>query len=273
MDEPTIVVTNDDGIDSVGFRRLYRALSTLGEVVAVAPSGDRSAVGRSIDQSTPIEDHPLGYAVDGTPAACVLAATSALDLDPDVLVSGINKGANLGTSVLTRSGTVSAAIEAAYLGRPAIAVSTYIPFERIEGDFWDYQADPAAFDLAAATATGLVAGAIDGRLFDGVDYYNVNVPMSDAVDEPSIAVTVPADGYHTEAELEEGQVVFTDRQFEMLYAGEVEDGVETDRGAIAADAVSVSPLRLPSRPVDDGRLADLEREVDRRLGTVLDGRA
>lgn len=269
MAEPTIVVTNDDGIDSVGFRRLYRALSSLGEVVAVAPNEDHSAVGRSIDLSTPIEEHPLGYAVEGTPAACVLAATSALDLDPDLLVSGINKGANLGTSVLTRSGTVSAAIEAAYLGLPAMAVSTYIPFERIEGDFWDYQAHPSEFDLAARVAAALAEGVLDDRLLDAADYLNVNVPMTDAVESPPIKVTVPADGYHTDAELEDGRVVFRDKQFEMLYAGDVDDGDRTDRGAIAADAVSVSPLRLPTEPLDDERLASVEAAMVGRFDDAL----
>lgn len=269
MDEPTIVVTNDDGIDSAGFRRLYRALSSHGDVVAVAPSSDHSAVGRSIDLSTPIEEHALGYAVDGTPAACVLAATSALDVDPDLVVSGINKGANLGSAVLTRSGTVSAAIEAAYMGLPSIAVSTYIPFERIEGDFWDYQAHPSEFDLAATVAAELVGGLLADDLFEAADYLNVNVPMTDDVQAPSIRVTVPADGYHTEAELEEDSVVFRDRQFEMLYAGEVEADERTDRGAIAAGSVSVSPLRLPTRPLEEEALATLESKVAARVGDRL----
>lgn len=265
MGEATIVVTNDDGIDSAGFRRLHRALSSAGEVVAVAPSSDQSAVGRSIDLATPIEEHALGYAMDGTPAACVLAATSALELDPDLVVSGINKGANLGRSVLTRSGTVSAAIEAAYLGVPAIAVSTYIPFERIEGDFWDYQAHPSQFDLAAGVSRRLAAGVLEAELFDEADYLNVNVPMTDDAAAAPIRLTAPADGYHTEAEIDDDRVVFRDRQFEMLYTGEVDDGERTDRGAIAADAVSVSPLRLPSRPFDESTLASLEADVRARI--------
>ncbi|MFW6448664.1 MAG: 5'/3'-nucleotidase SurE [Halobacteriota archaeon] len=270
MGDPTIVVTNDDGIDSVGFGRLFDALAPLGEVVAVAPASDQSAVGRSIDMVNDISEHPLGYAVDGTPAACAITAITALDLDPDLLVSGINKGANLGSAALTRSGTVSAAIEAAYLGTPAIAVSTYIPFERIEGDFRDYEADPSEFDLAARVARGLLRG-VEGDLFDGVDYYNVNVPMTGAVSSPTVAVTSPAPGYHTEAELDGNRVVFRDRQFEHLYAGRVEDGLSTDRGAIARDAVSVTPLRLPTRGLEATELTAVERIVSTRLDGIASG--
>ncbi|MFP4590718.1 MAG: 5'/3'-nucleotidase SurE [Halobacteriales archaeon] len=272
MDDPTIVVTNDDGIDSAGFRRLYDALSPLGTVVAVAPVSDQSAVGRSIDMVTGIEEHPLGYVVEGTPAACALAAVSALELDPDVLVSGINKGANLGSSVLTRSGTVSAAIEAAYLGTPAIAVSTYIPFERIEGDFRDYEPSVDEFDLAARVAHGLVRG-VDAGLFDGVDYYNVNVPMTAAVSSPTVAVTAPADGYHTEAEVDGDQIVFQDRQFEHLYAGRVDDGLATDRGAIAEDAVSVTPIRLPTQGLDATERSAVERAIRAQLDGSLTARS
>lgn len=268
MGDPTIVVTNDDGIDSVGFRRLHDALAPLGTVVAVAPASDQSAVGRSIDMVSGVEEHPLGYVVEGTPAACALAAVTALELDPDLLVSGINKGANLGSAVLTRSGTVSAAIEAAYLGTPAIAVSTYIPFERIEGDFRDYEAPPDEFDLAARVTRGLVRG-LDAGLFDGVDYYNVNVPMTSAVSSPTVAVTAPAAGYNTEAELDGDRLVFRDRQFEHLYAGRVDDGLATDRGAIAADAVSVTPLRLPTRGLDGSTRTALERAVLAQLDGAL----
>lgn len=125
-----ILVTNDDGILAIGIRTLAKALQKLGTVTVVAPDRERSATGHAITVHQPlrvrqIADYPANeaYAVDGTPADCVKLALEALPIQrPDLVISGINRGPNLGTDVLY-SGTVSAAIEAAILGLPAIAVS------------------------------------------------------------------------------------------------------------------------------------------------------
>jgi len=125
-----ILVTNDDGIYAPGIRALASALRTLGTVSVVAPDRERSATGHAITVHRPLRARhltldfaDLAYAVDGTPADCVkLALEAQLITRPDIVVSGINRGANLGTDVLY-SGTVSAAIEAAMLGLPAIAIS------------------------------------------------------------------------------------------------------------------------------------------------------
>jgi len=125
-----ILVTNDDGINAPGIRALASALRTLGTVSVVAPDRERSATGHAITVHRPLRARhltldfaDLAYAVDGTPADCVkLALEAELITRPDIVVSGINRGANLGTDVLY-SGTVSAAIEAAMLGFPAIAIS------------------------------------------------------------------------------------------------------------------------------------------------------
>jgi len=125
-----ILVTNDDGIYAPGIRALASALRTIGTVSVVAPDRERSATGHAITVHRPLRARhltldfaDLAYAVDGTPADCVkLALEAQLITKPDIVVSGINRGANLGTDVLY-SGTVSAAIEAAMLGLPAIAIS------------------------------------------------------------------------------------------------------------------------------------------------------
>lgn len=125
-----ILVTNDDGITAPGIRALAKALQPLGRVTVVAPDRERSATGHAITVHQPLRvrryaDFPAdeAYSVDGTPADCVKIAVEALTLDSfDLVVSGINRGPNLGTDVLY-SGTVSAAIEGAILGLPAIAVS------------------------------------------------------------------------------------------------------------------------------------------------------
>ncbi|QJA06357.1 5'/3'-nucleotidase SurE [Thermosulfurimonas marina] len=124
-----ILLTNDDGIYAEGLCALYRALSLEHEVVIVAPEAERSAVGHAITLSDPLRVRVVrrgrdfwGYAVNGTPADCVKLAFYELVGPVDLVVSGINRGANVGINVLY-SGTVSAATEAAILGRPALAVS------------------------------------------------------------------------------------------------------------------------------------------------------
>src|SRR3954451_8235792 len=128
-----ILLTNDDGIQAPGIVAMYRELVKLGEVHVVAPETVQSATGHGITITTPmltqkveIADGIVGTAIDGRPADCVKIATARLlPRPPDLVVSGINSGANVGINVIY-SGTVAAAIEAAFLGLPAIAVSLYL---------------------------------------------------------------------------------------------------------------------------------------------------
>lgn len=127
---PLILLTNDDGIHAEGLRKLKTAAAKLGQVRIVAPENEQSAVGHSITLYDPIKAHEVtkdgkfyGYGIGGTPADSVkLAVYSLLHRPPDLVISGINNGSNLGINVLY-SGTVSAATEAAILGFPAMAVS------------------------------------------------------------------------------------------------------------------------------------------------------
>lgn len=125
-----ILLTNDDGIQAPGLVAMYRELVKLGEVHVIAPEIVQSAAGHGITISAPlltnkvtVENAFTGIAVDGRPADCVkLAVAKLLPRAPDLVVSGINSGANVGINVIY-SGTVAAAIEAAFLGLPSIAVS------------------------------------------------------------------------------------------------------------------------------------------------------
>jgi 5'-nucleotidase len=123
---PVILVTNDDGVSSAGIHALATALKPLGSVTVVAPTQEASAIGHALTLRRPlrIEDHGPGlFAVDGTPTDCVnLGVDIILKQKPDLVVSGINKGWNLGDDV-TYSGTVAGAMEGALLGIPSIAVS------------------------------------------------------------------------------------------------------------------------------------------------------
>ena len=137
-----ILVTNDDGVNSPGLLALKQALEPLGRVSVIAPDGNRSAIGRGITIHNPLHveevrlaDGSPALATDGTPVDCVRFATLGLLGDrPDVIVSGINLGLNLGDDV-TYSGTVAAALEGILLGWPAIAVSAQAVDQ--SADQWD----------------------------------------------------------------------------------------------------------------------------------------
>jgi 5'-nucleotidase len=123
---PRILVTNDDGIHSPGLTSLAKALRSIGEVWVVAPDRERTAVGHAVTLHKPLRIHQMDnrvYVVNGTPVDCVnLALLNILPKRPQLLVSGINKGVNLGDDVLY-SGTVSAAVEGTILGIPSMAIS------------------------------------------------------------------------------------------------------------------------------------------------------
>ena len=124
---PLILVSNDDGIRSEGIVALAEALRPIGTVYVVAPDRERSAAGHSLTLSHPLRVEKVGrreYAVDGTPTDCVNLAVNGIlrKKKVDLLVSGINKGGNMGDGI-TYSGTVSAAMEGTLLGVPSIAVS------------------------------------------------------------------------------------------------------------------------------------------------------
>ena len=137
-----ILLTNDDGIQAVGLRALYRAFIAAGHHVdCVAPISEQSAVGHAITIASPLrvkefrENGFSGLGVSGTPADCVkLALLSLLPTPPDMVVSGINAGANVGVDIIY-SGTVSAASEGALMGLPALAVSMdeFNPTDALEG--------------------------------------------------------------------------------------------------------------------------------------------
>ncbi len=161
---PVILVTNDDGVTSPGIRTLAEALKALGEVTVVAPTQEASAIGHALTLRRPlrIETYEPGlHGVDGTPTDCVnLGVDIVLKRKPDLVVSGINKGWNIGDDV-TYSGTVAGAMEAALLGIPGIAVSLK---RTPEFDF------TYAAEAAVAVARGVLARPWPARTF-----LNINV--------------------------------------------------------------------------------------------------
>ncbi len=123
---PIILVTNDDGIGSQGIKTLSKTLCSVGDVYIVAPEREQSAVGHALTLHRPLRSENLrnrAYFINGTPTDCViLGVNKLLPQKPDIIVSGINHGGNMGDDI-TYSGTVAAAIEGTFLGIPSIAVS------------------------------------------------------------------------------------------------------------------------------------------------------
>ncbi len=236
-----ILLTNDDGIDSTGLRVLYDALSDMGKVLVVAPRDDQSAIGRALSDEVTVEESDIGYAVAGTPSDCVVAGLEAIGPYPDLVVSGCNKGANLGQYVLGRSGTVSAAVEAAFFGVPAIAVSLYIP----ESDWPD---DPAreAYGNAVGATKYLCHHAIGAGVFESADYLNVNAPMPADNEIAPLEITRPSHEHSMNAVHEgNGEIRLHDQIWDQMRAGTIQDPAGTDRRAVYEGRVSVSPLTAP----------------------------
>ena len=161
-----ILVTNDDGVHSEGITALADAMKTLGDVTVVAPLAEASAIGHALTLRRPLRLETIAhnvFAVDGTPTDCVnIAITSVLRGMPDLVVSGINKGWNLGDDV-TYSGTVSGAFEAALLGPPGIAVSL-----QRTGDPFDFS--------DAARGAQIVAQSVLEKGLPARTFLNINVP-------------------------------------------------------------------------------------------------
>ena len=239
-----ILVTNDDGYFSPGIRALAAALKPFGSVTIVAPEREASAVGHALTLRRPLRLDPIDadvYCVDGTPTDCInVALAHVLDAPPALVVSGINKGLNIGDDV-TYSGTVAGALEAALLGFPAIAVS----LEFAPDGHWDF--GPAA-STAAALAASLLARPLPPRTF-----LNVNVPRGRIA---GLRTTVQARRNH----ITKVNRRLDPRQRPYFWIEEAEDDWQphdrSDRQAILDGYVSITPLQPDL--TDHAALVDVE---------------
>ena len=161
----TLLLTNDDGVHSDGLRALADSLRPLGDIVIVAPMQEASAIGHALTLRRPLRVETIShnvYGVDGTPTDCVnIAISTVLRRLPELIVSGINKGWNLGDDI-TYSGTVAGALEGALLGVPSVAIS----LER--GRTFEFR--------ESARAAAVVAGAVLQRGLPARTFLNINVP-------------------------------------------------------------------------------------------------
>lgn len=245
-----ILLTNDDGIFAPGLLAMYRELVRLGDVTIVAPTTPQSAVGHAISVSQPLFMQELlvaegvrGTGVDGRPADCVKMALLEIMKDerPDLVISGLNDGANVGINVLY-SGTVAAAIEGAFYGLPSVAVSMAV------GDAMDRSG-------AARLAAGLIERILN-TAGDRLRLLNVNVP--DLSQGPPRGVRV----CRTDVNLtEEALIRRADprgRPYFWMTGGVISTGEahpELDQTALAEGYVTVTPLQFDL--TDQSRLEEV----------------
>jgi 5'-nucleotidase len=254
-----VLLTNDDGIEAEGLRALRRALLALDDVnlVVIAPDGNRSAMARSITTRRPLwvtevdfGDGGVGYATDGTPVDCVRLANLGLveGFETDLVVAGINHGANLGDDI-TYSGTVAAAFEGVLLGVPSIAVSQ----QSNSGELDFAQTGSYDFTLAADFVARLVATLVESPLPRDT-LLNINVPgrTPEGVEVTALGKRVYRDELRLDSE-ESG------RRRYWIYGTSpgYEDAPGTDLAALARGRIALTPLHF--NLTDQPGLEALER--------------
>jgi len=228
-----VLISNDDGVFARGLKTLAKTLQPLGRVVVVAPDRERSAVGHSLTLHKPLRVHEVGedvYSVNGTPTDCVtLAVNTILPEKPALLISGINRGGNLGDNI-TYSGTVAAAMEGALLGIPSVAVSVVG-----EGHFRYTEAARATLQLSRKIADhGLPADT----------FLNMNVPNLPAGRISGMRITCMGRRIFKDPVVKK-----KDPRGRAYYWIGGEEIVSTGKGnsdyeAIAENYISVTPLHL-----------------------------
>jgi 5'-nucleotidase len=232
------LLTNDDGVFAPGLRALRKELASLGDVTVVAPAQEQSGVGHAITLLTPlvvkeVEDDDgstLGYMVEGSPADSVkLAVLELMDRPPDLIVSGINAGANAGINVLY-SGPVAAAIEGAFFKITSIAVSLEL-------------AEHFDFPRAARHAVKVIGRILENKPAQG-SLFNVNLPAHARGGPRGVKVVPMAVGRHGET-FERRRDPRGRTYYWLTYAPPFNlEGEESDISALAEGYITVSPLHF-----------------------------
>jgi 5'-nucleotidase len=231
--KPLILVTNDDGVHAPGITALFKAMSEIGDAYIVAPDRERSAVSHALTLHRPLKAEELKervYSVNGTPTDCVaLAVHKILHRKPDLVASGINRGANLGDD-LTYSGTVSAAMEGTILGVPSFAIS-------LAGD------RPFLYESAVPYAIEVARYILDKQLpYDTL--LNVNVPNQPKESLKGIRITRQGKRMYDNA-IQEVYSPWGEKQY-WIGGGKPywEHGDDLDMQSVMDGYVSVTPVHL-----------------------------
>ncbi len=247
MTPPLILVTNDDGVYAPGIRALFDAMTSLGEAVIVAPERDNSAVSHALTMNRPLRVMEVEkgiHTLDGTPTDCVtLGVNKILPRKPDLIVSGINPGANLGDDI-SYSGTVSAAIEGTLHGVPSLAFS-------LGGH------PPYSFEVASAVAWKLASMALIWKQPPGT-LLNINIPPIAAAEIRGIRFTRQGTRRYQDS-IQETYDPWGRKHY-WIGGGTVHwsGGDNTDEQALSRGYVSVTPIQLDL--TNHAGLAYLEKE-------------
>jgi 5'-nucleotidase len=245
-----VLLTNDDGIQATGLNALRTALLDVPgiDLAVIAPNANRSATARSITTRRPLEveevqfeDGTVGYATDGTPVDCVRLASLGLVDPPDLIVSGINHGSNLGDDI-TYSGTVAAALEGVVLGVPGVAVS-----QQSQAREMDFRLG-VEFDFSEAAAfTARLVEEIESLPLPDGTLLNVNCPAGGAGGARACRLgrRIYRDTLQLEAE-EDGRRVYRIYGEDPSYHAEP----GTDFAAIADGMIAVTPLHFDLTSID-----------------------
>ncbi|MEW6594513.1 MAG: 5'/3'-nucleotidase SurE [Thermodesulfobacteriota bacterium] len=231
--KPLILVTNDDGIHAPGIQALFAAMQEIGQAVMIAPEQDASASSHSLTMKRPLRVRQLTpeiHAIDGTPTDCVtVGIKKVLPRKPDLVVSGINPGPNLGDDI-NYSGTVAAAKEGTLLGVPSFAVSLVA---HNGGDFFH------AARFAAQLAAGILSSGLPRDTF-----FNVNVPDLPAAELRGARFTRQGRRLYDDA-IKETFDPWGARHY-WIGGGTPywDEGPDTDAQAVLAGAISVTPLHI-----------------------------
>jgi len=238
---PSILVCNDDGVHAAGVAQLAASLKPLGEVVIVAPDRERSAASHALTLHAPLRIREVEdgvFSVDGTPADCIyLGALQVLERKPDLVVSGINHGSNIGDDV-TYSGTIAAAIEGTILGIPSFAVSQEakkdVPRGAQSGRFDFTNAGVVAYEMARRVLEcGLPSGDI---------LLSINVPEG-----PINGVRCTRQGKRAYDEVVHQEIDPRGSSYYWIGSGaapHVAQDPDTDYMALHSGCVSICPLHL-----------------------------
>jgi 5'-nucleotidase len=237
--QPTILITNDDGITSPGIRNLVEAVKDLGKVVVVAPDKPQSGMGHAITIGVPLRLHKVNYfegiesyQCTGTPVDCVkLAVDKVLHHKPDICLSGINHGANHSINVIY-SGTMSAAVEAAIESIPSIGFSLL-----------DYSLE-ADFSASRKYARMIVEQMLNTESLDKHTVLNVNIPIATPEEIKGVKICRQAYAKYEEDFLE--RIDPHGRKYYWLTGEFVnfDEGTDTDVWALANNYVSVVPVQF-----------------------------
>lgn len=271
--ERRILVTNDDGIDSAGLHELARAMRRFGDVTVVAPDSEYSGAGASIGaiwermpdvHEASVEGIDTAWSVSGPPALCVLLSRmGAFGPLPDLVVSGINPGANVGRSVY-HSGTIGAALTARNGSIPGVAVSQLVTNNQVEGQAWGDVIDTLPWQTAVAVAVEAVAGLLEApRAEPGVLNINVpDLPLDEIEGWKWTTVGLGAPGGSANVELTPKPNQPGSYEVTYSYSGAPDPDPVTDIGVVRSRQVSLTWLSRitaedPASPAIDAALNTL----------------